>query len=114
MMLKAMGVSMDYASIPTITTEFDDQMSFMHRVTNAVQSEMVTLFTEIFALRSLEERIRRDIPGARSLLELRGEASLLMINSDPITYWPRSLPPSVIPIGALHTRPAKSLPKVID
>ena len=114
MMLKPMGVSMDYASIPAITTEFDDGMSFMQRVINAVQSEMVILFGKQFIMWPLEERIRRDIPGARSLTELRGEASLLLLNSDPITYWPRSLPPSVIPIGALHTRKAKKLSEVID
>jgi glucuronosyltransferase len=113
MMLKPMGVSMDYASLPQITTEFDNQMSFIERVINVVQSEMITLFTQQFVVRALEERIRRDIPGARSLTELRGEASLLLLNSDPITYWPRSLPPSVIGIGALHTRPAKPLPEVI-
>ena len=27
-------------------------------------------------------------------------------------HWPRSLPPTIVPVGAIHTRPAKPLPKV--
>ena len=30
----------------------------------------------------------------------------------PITNWPRSLPPTIVPIGALHTRPAEPLSQV--
>lgn len=29
-----------------------------------------------------------------------------------IKAWPRSLPPTIIPIGALHTRQGKPLPEV--
>ena len=107
-----MGASMDYASNPTVLTGFDDQMSFIERVSNAVQAELFSIVQNWWVIGPLEERIRRDIPGAKSLNEIRGRASLLMINSHPSTDWPRSLPPNVIPIGALHTRPAKPLPQV--
>ena len=112
MILQPSGVSMDYASIPTALTELDDKMSFMQRMINTLQAELVSLFTDWFVMQPLEKRLRLDMPDARPLLELRGEASLLMINSHPATDWPRQLPPSVIPIGALHTRPAKPLPEV--
>lgn len=52
------------------------------------------------------------MPEARPLSEIKRDASLLLLNSGPITSWPRQLPPSVLPIGALHTKPAKQLPEV--
>ena len=113
MILQPSGVSMDYASIPTALTEFDDQMSFTQRLINTIQGELVTQFTNWFVMQPLEERLRLDIPDARPLAEIRAEASLLLINSHPATDWPRQLPPSVIPIGALHTRTAKKLPEVL-
>ena len=110
--LKPMGAAMDYASVPTPLTEFNDQMGFMERLTNALQSEIAMLFNNWFVLKPVEERIRRDMPDIKPLSDLMRQASLLMMNSHPATDWPRSLPPSVIPIGALHTRPAKPLPEV--
>jgi len=110
--LKPMGVSMDYASIPTALTEFDDQMSFGQRLMNTIQSEVLTLFMDSFLLRSVENRIRIDYPDSRSISEIKKDISLLIINSHPVTDWPRSLPPSVVALGALHTRPAKTLPEV--
>lgn len=110
--LLSMGAPMDYASIPTPLTEFDDQMGFFQRLTNALQSELAMIFYNWIVLQPLEERIRGDIPETRALADLMRTASLLVINSHPATDWPRQLPPSVIPIGALHTRPAKSLTEV--
>ena len=46
--LKLTGASNDYASIPTAITDFDDQMTFMQRMINAIQSEL----TEFAVLQS--------------------------------------------------------------
>ena len=109
---KPMGASSDYASVPTIFTDFDDQMTFMQRMINAIQSELTEFVIKSFVLGPLEKRVRIDMPEGRPLSEIKRDASLLLLNSDPITNWPRQLPPSVIPIGALQTRPAKELPEV--
>ena len=110
--LKLTGASNDYASIPTAITDFDDQMTFIQRTMNAVQAELISFVIDYFVLNPLEERMRVDMPNMRSLFEIKKDASLLMMNIDPVTSWPRSLPPSVIPLGALHARPATPLPEV--
>ena len=111
-MLKPMGATMNYASVPTPFTDFDDKMTFGQRLMNAVQSEAMSLFMDWYLLRPLEEKIKTGYPDARPVSEIKKDISLLLINSHPATDWPRSLPPSVIPIGAIHTRPAKPLPEV--
>ena len=110
--LLPMGAPMDYASIPTPLTEFDDQMGFFQRLTNALQSELAMVFYNWIVLKPLEERIRRDLPETIALADLMTKASLLVINSHAATDWPRQLPPSVVSIGALHTRRAKILTEV--
>ena len=110
--LQPAGMSMNYASTPTVMTDFDDQMTFMQRLINTVSSELAYSVMDIFLIRSLEERIRKDTPDIRPLAELRREASLLLLNSHPATDWPRSFHPNVIPLGAMHTRKAKPLQEV--
>ena len=110
--LQSMGASNDYASIPTAITDFDDQMSFTQRAINILQAELLTLVGEYFVFGPLEERMRIDMPNMRPLSEIKKDTSLLLMNIDPSTSWPRSLPPSIIPLGALHARPAKPLPEV--
>jgi len=110
--LKSMGVSSDYASIPTAITDFDEPMNFMQRIANALQSELTEIVIEFFILRPLQERMRIDMPNMRTFTEIKKDVSLLIMNKDPVTSWPRSLPPSIISVGALHARAAKPLPEV--
>ena len=89
-------------------------MNFGQRLINAIQSEALNLFMDWFMLRSVESRIKIDYPDSRSLSEIKRDISLLIVNSHPVTDWPRSLPPSVVALGALHTRPAKPLSQVVN
>lgn len=109
---KAMGVSMDYASVPFSLNDLGNQMSFFQRVENFVSAEVILQVYRFTVIRMLEEKIARDFPNSRPIEELDKETSLAFLNIHPATSWVRSLPPTVIPIGALHTRPAKLLPLV--
>ena len=109
----SMGVSMDYATVPSLTSDFDDKMNFFQRMANMAMSEVATRFYDWFINGMIEEMTKKDFPDSRSIAELQKETSLAIINSHPATAYSRSLPPTVIPIGALHTRPAKPLPDVI-
>lgn len=50
-----------------------------------------------------------DIP---SMFELENHISIVLCNIDPILHYPQPLPPNIIAVGGLHTRPPKKLPKV--
>jgi len=110
--LSPMGATADFASVPTILSSFEGQMSFFERMANMLQSEISEMFYKYSVLSSIDEIIQKDFPDSPSVEELGKETSLAIINSHPVTSWPRSLPPTVISIGALHTRPAEPLSKV--
>jgi glucuronosyltransferase len=112
-MLAAMGASKDYAFVSTSIVQLDDPITFPRRLLNVMLNEISRHIRTHYILKDLDALLQSHIPGVRSIAEVEGEASLCIINSHPMTNWPRSLPPTIVPIGALHTRPAKSLPKVI-
>jgi len=110
--LSYMGATRDYATVPMVMSGFDDKMTFFQRMFNMFQIELGELFYRFLILRSIDQMILKDFPNAPWVEELGKETSLIIINSHPVIAWPRSLPPTVVSIGALHTRPAKPLPKV--
>ena len=112
--LNAMGAPIDYASVPTILTDFHNQMTFFQRIMNVMSSEMLIPVRNWLILRKLDAIVQREFPGARPIIEFDGEASLYIVNTHHVTNWPRSLPPTIIPIGAVHAQPAKPLPQVKD
>lgn len=110
--LAAMGAQKDYASVPTLLTEFDNQMTFFQRIKNIMSLEIILPVRNHLVFRKQNAILQREFPGVRPIQELEGEASLYITNTHPVTNWPRSLPPTILPIGALHTRPAKPLSPV--
>ncbi len=112
--LDAMGAPIDYASVPTIMSEFDDRMTFFQRIANIMSVEILTPVRNHLIFRKLDAVLQREYPGVKPILEVEGEASIYITNTHPATNWPRSLPPTILSIGALHAQPAKSLPMVTD
>ncbi len=110
--LAAMGAPIDYAFVPTAITDFDDHMTFFQRLTNMISNEIFSFIRTYYLMKDLDALVKTHYPGARPIAELEGEASIYIINCHPMTNWPRSLPPTIVPLGALHTRPAKLLPEV--
>lgn len=110
--LAAMGAPVDYASVPSISTEFDNHMTFFQRLANLVISESFELVCRYAITDLMEDMAREHFPNASPIAKLQKMTSISIINSHPTTNWPRSLPPAVVPVAALHTRPAKSLPEV--
>lgn len=110
--LNAMGGPVEYASVPTMLTDYDDKMTFCQRIMNILSGEILKPVRNYLILNKLDTILQREFPGVRSIVELEGEASLFLLNTHHVTNWPRSLPPTIVPIGAVHARPAKPLPPV--
>ena len=108
----SMGVPMNYATVPSINTDFDDKMNFFQRMGNMGLMEVGTRFYDWSINSMIDEMTKKDFPDSRTIAELQKETSLAFVNSHPTSSYQRPLPPNVIPIGALHTRPAKPLPQV--
>jgi len=115
-LFEELGASADYASVPTAYADLSDQMTFWERLWN------LRLTYEFHSLQRkttyiMEDYIRQlnDFPNLfKSLSEFRKEVSLVLVNSNPTTDWPRALPPNIVPIGAPQAKPAKPLSEVIE
>ena len=110
--LSAMGVSLDYASVPAIMTPFDSKMTITQRILNLAMGEVFSFVTDVYVKRDLNAVIQSHFPGARTIFETEGEASILLLNNHPMTNWQNSLPPTIVSVAALHARPAKPLSDV--
>ncbi len=111
--LAAFDIPPDYASVPSLASEFTNEMTFIQRFQNFAFSEVFLSIRKIFSLRMLDDLARKDFPNGRPIEEIERNAALCLASSHPATAWPRLLPPTFIPIGALHVGPPKSLPKVL-
>jgi glucuronosyltransferase len=110
--IEAMGTDSDYASIPFPQTGLDVKMTFAQRLTNIRKAQSFHSLRQSHIFDTIDDYVKKDFPNARPSGDFMKEASLVLINSDITTDWPRSLPPTVIPIGAVHARPAQELPLV--
>ncbi|XP_032792429.2 UDP-glycosyltransferase UGT5 [Daphnia magna] len=108
--LEAMGADLNYAAIPFPMTGFDDRMTFGQRLFNIRMAETFRSMRQSYAFDVLDAYAKKDFPNASPTANIMKKASLVLVNSHVTTDWPRSIPPTVIPIGAVHTRPAKQLP----
>ncbi|XP_046443557.1 UDP-glycosyltransferase UGT5-like isoform X2 [Daphnia pulex] len=111
--LNAMGAPADYASVPLMLAEYDEQMTFTQRLINTFSGEFMKYFRNFYIFTKLDAIVQREFPGVKSIVELEGDASLYITNTHPVTNWPRSLPPTILSIGALHARPTKQLPPAL-
>ena len=104
----------DYASVPVGLTDSDEQMSFLERLGNVLSLEGFGLVQDFTIISMLDELVHKDFPNTRPISEIVKDVSLIMVNSHPFIAWTRSLPPSVIPVSYLHTRPAQPLSEVLN
>lgn len=109
--MDAVNVPHQYASVPGGLGDNGSQMTFIERMGNLISIEMFLLVRKIFWLDILDDKIRKDFPNSRSVSEIERDSQLCIINSHPATAWARPLPQNMVPIPALHTRPAKPLPQ---
>jgi glucuronosyltransferase len=108
-----MGISSDFASIPAGLTDYTDDMNFLQRVANTISAKIFTAVMDYFFTGAIDKIHKRNYPNARSVFDMAKYMSLVLVNSHPTTAWQRSLPPNVIPVGSVHTRPANPREQVI-
>lgn len=91
-----------------------DRMTFIERVINTVVTHMLSLFQDMFVFPRIQPAINRHFPGAPSLIEMKANISAAFANTHPAFSYPRAYPPGVVELGAIHCRPARSLPRYIE
>lgn len=110
--LNAMGAYKEYSVIPSIGLSFKARMTFFQRFMNAFLTEVFLLARKLFVLDLVDELAKKDFPNSRSAAEVERGAELCLVNIDRVTGRARSLPPTMIPVGAMQCGPPKPLPEV--
>lgn len=100
--------------VPNVYLDYSDHMSFLERVHNTFFVLFVRLLRDWYYLPQLDRIVRRRL-GEKipPLLEIERNGSLVIVNSDPTTDYPRPNLPNVISLSGLHCRPPNFLPKVM-
>lgn len=108
----ALGVDQQFSTVPSIAMEAKSTLSFYERMMNMLLSKLFLLAREVWVLGAVDQLAKQDFPHARPVRDIERDAALCLINIDSATSRPRSLPPTVVPVGAMHCHPPKRLPKV--
>jgi len=107
----AVGASQELASVPGRMSRFNNEMAFHERLSNTLITSIMMGMRNWYMIPALDEAVKERLPNARSISAIQNEASLLFFCSKFATSWPRPLPPTAIPLGPLHVRPALPLPQ---
>ena len=105
----SMGMPLELSSIPIRFSGYNNEMTFKERLINTIAAFGIVALRNWIVLPAMETYTRKDFPNARPISEIAKDASLYLISS---TGWPRAFPPTIIPLGALHVRPAQPIPMV--
>lgn len=109
----AMGNELKTSYIPHFNLQATNKMNFYTRFTNFLVTHAEIVYRNYVYLKE-EEKLAKTVFGSniKSYLEVERNMTLLLSNTDPLLDYPIALPLSIIPIGGMHIKSAKKLPKV--
>lgn len=107
------GLPDESSWLPNTETSFPVELSFKHRLMNALIPVAWTYYRKWKFFPALEEVTQENLGITSNFDELERNTSLVFINTHFAEDFPRSLPPNVIPIGGIaFTGKTKPLPQV--
>lgn len=107
-------VSKEYAYFPPLLGDYNSEMNIFQRMVNMVVSEIVMVVRKFILLKAIDELARKEFPDSRAVALIERDAQLTLANIHSATYYSRPLPPTYVPVSALHVRPPQPLPKVYN
>ncbi|GLV43379.1 UDP-glycosyltransferase family 36 member F1 [Carabus blaptoides fortunei] len=108
------GLDVNIAYNPLNFLPYTDRMSLIERAYNYVYT-MFFMYWRQFVYLPEQQKIAEKFFGKdiTALEEIERTFSLLLTNTDPDLDYPQAVPPTIIQVGGLHTKRAKSLPENI-
>ncbi|XP_032779257.2 LOW QUALITY PROTEIN: UDP-glycosyltransferase UGT4 [Daphnia magna] len=105
-----MGDSEHTEYVPFIMSGFTHHMSLMQRTINTALVHLTTKIPKSFNTPVFDKLVQHYLPACPPLLDIEHNVSLVFTNTHPSISYPRASPPSLIEVGAIHCRPAQTLP----
>lgn len=97
--------------VPSLSLPFSDEMTFLQRTVNTINSITITLLASLAVFPSHAALIKEKFPNAPPFIEMLHNVSLIFLNSHySIVETPRPYQPNMIPIGGFHVQPQEMAP----
>lgn len=107
------GLDLQPAYIPLYYLPFGNHMTFYQRAQNYFYTSLFILYRQYVFMPSVWKKSQKVFgENIKSYQEVEKNVSLLLANFDHVLDFPQALPPMVIPVGGLHTKRVKEIPKV--
>ncbi|XP_054753024.1 UDP-glucuronosyltransferase 2B23-like [Lytechinus pictus] len=102
------------AYVPQIFSGLSNKLNFKERVQNSIAQLFIILFGMYFRRPYDEIKVKHNIISDTSIEQLFAQSELFLVNSDFAVEFPCAIPPNVIPVGGLTTRPSNALPEELE
>lgn len=102
------------AYVPAIFSGFSNKLNFKERVQNSIGHIFIILFGIYFRMPYDDLKGKYNIASGTSMDQLFAQSELFLINTDFSVEFPCAIPPNVIPVGGLTTRPSNPLPESLE
>lgn len=107
------GSHLQPSYIPFYSGEFTTDMNVWEKMMNYILTYTDTLYNHYVVVPTHFAIAQKHLgDSVKDFHEIRKNFSVLLSNTDPVLDYPMSLPPNIIPVGGLHIKAAKVLPKV--
>ncbi|GAB6027700.1 hypothetical protein CHUAL_001939 [Chamberlinius hualienensis] len=100
--------------VPAMMSEFTDHMNFIQRFINTMWYIGSRLFSYLIMIVPTKHIIDRYLPNSPHTVDIVGNISLLLINSDFTLDFARPISPNTKYIGCVQCKPAKPLPQDLE
>ena len=98
--------------VPFMFTTYTDRMTLAQRTVNTILTHTLNVIQNYVAFPFVDNVVRQFFPDCPSMFELHLNMSGAFSNTHPAFNYPRTVPPGVVDLGAIHCRPPKPLPAV--
>nr|AHX56954.1 UDP-glycosyltransferase 212A3 [Strigamia maritima] len=111
MIVKMLNLPTPYSHVPYIIHPYTHRMSFSQRFVNTLYWISSSYVAELSQAMFYKHVILPNFPDTKPSSELLTNISLVLVNEDPVFFYPRPYLPTVIRIGGIQCRPAVPLPE---
>ncbi|PSN47111.1 hypothetical protein C0J52_16000 [Blattella germanica] len=106
-----------YSYVPDIYQGLTDRMTFWERLKNTLGHLYVKAGRQFYSIPKQEAIVSKYVKQSQtfpSIYELQKKISLVFVNGDITTNYPRPIVPNFVGIGGIHVKAPKKLPKELD
>ncbi|XP_035677118.1 UDP-glucuronosyltransferase 1A1-like [Branchiostoma floridae] len=110
--VKATGVPVPPSYVPSLLTDFTDDMTFLQRLQNVVLSTVVPVMARQVVNGIYNELVRKYIGEEETIQSVTSRTDLWLYRTDDVLDFPRPSMPNIVQVGGLNVRAAVPLTEV--